>query len=507
MIQTATSDEKESVAQTLLRVASRARLLRGIDGRFYASVPVGDRCECHELRSARFSRWLTRAYRQAGHLIPPAETLNGVVALLEAEAEQDGATETAFLRVGTASTDEGPTASSTHYIDLGDRSFRAVEMGPGQWKLVDRPPVHFLRPDGCRALPVPTQDGSIELLRTYVNVVPSEFCLLVAWLTAALCPVGPYPLLVLTGEQGSAKSTLARIARLLVDPHSSPLRSEPQSRRDLMVGAVNNWLLAFDNLSAIPGWLSDGLCRLATGGSFAARKLYDDEQEHHLSACRPVLVNGITSLARRGDLVDRSLFLNLPPIPDARRQYEKDLWGAFQADYPRLFGALLDAVAGGLKSLPEIQLETRPRMADFARWGEAVSHALGQPPKAFLSAYLENRYGANLSAVDDSPVASAVFELVREIPSWSGTATQLFGLLTSAVNSPAAGVKRWPRNAMWLSDNLRRAAPGLRSIGVFVTFGRAGRSRIITIDRREPENQPRMIITADEFRYRGDPEL
>jgi hypothetical protein len=205
-----------------------------------------------------------------------------------------------------------------------------------------------------------------------------------------------------------------------------------------------------------------------------------------LSACRPVLVNGIGSLARRGDLVDRSLFLNLPPIPDSRRQYEEDLWTAFEADYPRLLGGLLDAVAGGLRMLPQVQLDARPRMADFARWGEAVSRAVGQRPGTFLAAYLDNRYGASLRALDDSPVARAVAQLVKRIGSWKGTATQLFTILTRSLNDPITAVNRWPRSPMWLSDQLRRSAPQLRAIGVIVTFDRGRNSRQITLKRHHP---------------------
>jgi hypothetical protein len=268
------------------------------------------------------------------------------------------------------------------------------------------------------------------------------------------------------------------------------LRFEPQGRRDLMVSAVNNWLLAFDNVSSLPGWLSDGFCRLATGGAFAARKLYDDEEEHHLSACRPVLINGIASLASRSDLVDRSLFLNLPPIPDSRRQYEEDFWQAFRADYPQLLGGLLDAVAAGLRKLPEVQLEARPRMADFARWGEAIAQALGQPRGTFLSAYLENRQGACLNALDDSPVARAVLELMDAFGYFGGTATEFYTMLTRATADPIAAVKRWPKSPIWMSDHLRRAAPGLRAIGVIVTFNRDRNSRKITIERYQPAKHP-----------------
>jgi hypothetical protein len=477
---------RETMAQTLLRIALRARLLRGVDGLFYASVPVGDRHECHELRSPRFARWLTRAYRQEGTGIPQPDSIKGIVALLEAEAEQAGSIEAAYIRVGGGcGADPGSGPTSVYYIDLGDRSRRAIEIRPGHWSVVDRPPVYFRRPDGFGELPTPTRDGSIELLQKYANVSPLDFPLLVAWMTAALRPIGPFPVLNLVGEQGSAKSTLARVARLLIDPHASPLRSEPDSNRDLMTSAFNNWLLAFDNLSAIRGWLSDALCRLATGGAFAGRKLYEDNQEHHLSAQRPVIINGIDELACKGDLVDRSLFLSLPSIPDGSRQYEEDFWKAFRVDYPRLLGSLLDAIAGGLQALPEVHLGARPRMADFARWGEAVARAVGQPAGTFLSAYLENRHTASESALDNSPVARAVYKLVNESGRWIGTATALFEHLTTSVRDSVTDARRWPKNPRWLSDQLRRASPQLRNLGVIVTFHRAALHRQISIEPRE----------------------
>jgi hypothetical protein len=169
-------------------------------------------------------------------------------------------------------------------------------------------------------LPMPSHDGSIDLLRPYVNLGKRDFRLMVAWLTAALRPVGPYPILAIHGEQGSAKSTLARILRLLIDPQSAPLLIPPKSTRDLMVTAVNGWLLAYDNISAIPAWLSDSLCQLVFGGGLAGRALFSNEERSVIHAQRPVILDGIEDFVRRGALTDRTVFLHLPPIdPTARR--------------------------------------------------------------------------------------------------------------------------------------------------------------------------------------------
>lgn len=63
-------------------------------------------------------------------------------------------------------------------------------------------------------------------------------------------------------------------------------------------------------------WISDTLCRLATGGGFAVRRLYSDMDEVLFDAARPVILNGIEDIVTRPDLADRAVFLTLEPIPE-----------------------------------------------------------------------------------------------------------------------------------------------------------------------------------------------
>lgn len=171
---------------------------------------------------------------------------------------------------------------------------------------------------------MPSRDGSIELLRPFVNLTEGDFRLMIAWVTAALRPVGPYPILVLNSQQGTSKTTLARILRLLIDPQSCPLLSEPASTRDLVATAVNGWLLAYDNLSAITTWLSDGLCRLVYGVGFAGRAVFSNDERSIIHAQRPVILTGIDEIVQRGDLRDRCVFLHPPMILPARRRTEDE---------------------------------------------------------------------------------------------------------------------------------------------------------------------------------------
>src|SRR5204862_1321244 len=146
------------------------------------------------------------------------------------------------------------------YLDLADEHWRAVEIGPDGWHVVGCPRVRFRRPAGMLPLPVPERGGSIAALRPFLHASSdNDFVLIVAWLLAAFRSSGPYPLLAISGEQGSAKTVLSKLLRALVDPNVAPVRALPREERELMIAANNGHRLAFDNLSAWCPRLSDAL--------------------------------------------------------------------------------------------------------------------------------------------------------------------------------------------------------------------------------------------------------
>jgi hypothetical protein len=183
-------------------------------------------------------------------------------------------------------------------------------------------------------------------------------------------------------------------------------------------------LLAFDNLSGLPVWLSDVLCRLASGGSFAARQLYSDDEEVLFEAARPILLNGIEEVISRPDLGDRAIFLTLAPIGEALRRPENELWRKFEIARPRILGALLDAAVHGLRTLGRVHLDRLPCLADFALWATACETALW-PAGTFARAYGANRRTAIEGMIDADPVAACVRAIMAERSSWTGSAADL----------------------------------------------------------------------------------
>lgn len=283
-------------------------------------------------------------------------------------------------------------------------------------------------------------------------------------------------MIVLSGEQGSAKSTFSAILRALLDPNTAPLRALPREDRDLFIAASNGHVLVFDNVSGLPAWISDTLCRLATGGGFAVRQLYSDQEEVLFDAARPVILNGIEDIVTRPDLADRAVFLTLEPIPEERRRPEQELWAAFEAERPRILGVLLDAVATGLARLPTTRLEKLPRMADFALWATACESALW-PSGTFWSAYCGNRDEAVEGVIEADPIAAAVRAVMATRTEWTGTASDLLGALAEEAGERVAKSKTWPDSARALGGRLRRAATFLRKIGIEIGFDREGRAR------------------------------
>jgi hypothetical protein len=458
------ADVAPTQPRVLVELAAPADLFHTPDGDPFATLKVGDHAETLPLRSRAFRRWLAGQFFAQQGKPPGGQALQDALNVLEGKAVFAGAERPVFVRLGAA--------DGAIWLDLADAPWRAVQVTEAGWSVVGRPPVRFRRPRGLLPLPEPARGGSVEELRGYVNVPGDEdWRLLVAWLVAALRPRGPYPVLVLHGEQGSAKSTTARVLRALVDPNTAALRPEPRDVRDLVIAASNGWVVALDNLSHLPPWVSDALCRLSTGGGFGTRELYTDAEEILFDSQRPVILNGIEEVAARGDLLDRTVILHLPAIPEERCRPEAELWAGFELARPRILGALLDAAAAALRDLPEVRLPRLPRMADFALWVTAAEGALGWPPGAFLDAYAGNRGEANELALEASPLAGVLRGLATA-GGWEGTCTDLLARLAETVGEKAARAPSWPQTPRALGGALRRLAPNLRRVGILVEMWR-----------------------------------
>ncbi len=480
------SDSPDSIATRLVDgiIEAGAELFRdedgGADARAFVSLMQDDVRETRLLRSLESRRWIAKFCHDTEGIAPPAQSLTDTVCALESRALFGGVAHPVGIRLAACNDDI--------WLDLADPTWRVVRISREGWQVLEAVdcPVRFIRRRGMRGLPAPKPGGSLEELRRFVNLdAESDWHLLLGFVVGLASPSGPYPILELSGEPGSAKSTTARFIRQLIDPNVAGLRAQPREERDLVIAASNGYVIVLDNLSRMPGWLSDTLCRLATGGGFATRQLYTDDDEVIFNICRSVILTGVGHVADKSDLIDRSIRITLQPIPENERRAEREITSAFEGAHPRLLGALLDATCCALRGLDSVVLEKLPRMADWAKWVTAAEPALGLPSGTILNAFDSDRERANEDAVDGSPIGPALLKFVeQENGEWTGTATQLLESL-NALEVPHS--REWPATPRAVGGKLRYIAANLRAIGIVVEFNLEGhsRSRIIRI-RREP---------------------
>lgn len=430
----------------------------------YATVPVGEHRATLPVRSGQFELWLGgRAH--ADGLVPSASAVKDAQASLAARALYDGAEHPVSVRVGGSIED-------AVYIDLGDPTRRAIEIQATGWRLVDEPPVKFRRTGVLQALAEPERGGTIDELRAYINVPDDRWALLLAWTVVALLPCGGYPLLVLHGEQGAAKSTTARLLKALVDPTRPDLRGEPDTVNNLMLAASNNRVLAFDNLSSLGPQLSDALCRISTGGGHAVRALYTNNEEAVFEALRPLVVTGIDAVPARADLLERCLLLELPRIDPTQRQTDRALWTSFNAARGRILGALLDGAVSALARRDQVQLAATPRMAEFAELATAAEPGLGLRAGAVMAAYDANRDDAAGTALEASPLWPLLRDFADE---QARTAGELLAALNARADDGTRHRRGWPSAPHRLSHQLTRLATPLRDAGIEIRRGSDGR--------------------------------
>ncbi|MFL6211815.1 MAG: DUF3854 domain-containing protein [Pyrinomonadaceae bacterium] len=492
-------------ASVLVEVTEGAELFHTSDGDAYATIQVNGHHETWPLKSRGFRDWLSKRYYETEGSIPNSQALQDALNTLQGIARHEG--QAIEIHTRLAAND------GCIWLDLCDEGWRAVKISAEGWEVVSESPVKFRRTRGMRALPTPVSGGSISLLRDLVNVAAGDWVLLISWLVTAFRPGYPFPILVLHGEQGSAKSTVSKMLRELIDPNVAPLRSEQRDERDLMLAATNSWIIALDNLSKLPNWLSDALCRLSTGGGFATRTLYENDEETLFMAMRPIILNGIEELTTRSDLLDRSVIIHLPAIPPAKRKTEAEVWQKFESIRPYMLGSLLDAVSHALRHVGHVQLEQKPRMADFALWATAAEESFGLARGAFMSALTGNRENANELALDASLIAAPLVEFIQQEERWQGKPSELLEELNKRASDEMKKQQGWPKRSNTLSGAIKRIAPNLRAIGVEYSMGRTKAGRYLVLEHRGKTSSPSSpssssaessFVTALEGDGRGD---
>lgn len=358
------------------------------------------------------------------------------------------------------------------YYDLSDPTWRAVKITPEGWEIIDNPPILFRRYKHQIPQVEPVKGGDPWSLFEIIKVPPELQLLLLTWAISSLIPDIPHTIPIPIGPEGSAKSWLFYILRNVIDPSLYRELTLRGQQRELVQILDHNWCALFDNVSYLADWQADCLCRAVTGDGFSKRELYSDDEDCIYTFKRCIGLNGINLAVDRPDFLDRIILIPLDNIPEAERRSEKDdLEPRFAELKPYILGGFFDTLAKAIAIKPQVKLKRKPRMADFAEWGYAISEALGYSGLDFMATYSQNIQSRHKEIVAGTTIGFVVMSFMADKPSWEGTATELLALLTTEAESMRGvntNAKDFPKAANALSAKLNELMVSLAQNGIIV---------------------------------------
>ena len=370
--------------------------------------------------------------------------------------------------------------------NLGDREGRFVVITPEKTEILGKADVLF-RPQAERfAQLLPGKEAApVARIFDFVNISnPHDRLLFLVQLICCLIPDIAHPVTILHGYQGTAKTTLARIMTMLVDPPGGDVLSFPSAKAELAQILSQNYVCIFDNLTQIKPKQSDMLCQAVTGGCFHKRRLFTDDGTVIMDFKGCLVLTGINLAAEKPDLLDRSIIFELERINESRRKDETAFWQAFEQEKPAIMQRLLVTLSAAMKIYPSVTLNSAPRMADYYRWGIAITEALGRDRAEFIAAYERNRRKMHQEIADADSLMEAISRLMRARPIWDGKISKLYNWLREQPECHDL-----PKAPNQLSRRIREIAENLRNGGISIEWGRNTADNTSKITMRRIVNQ------------------
>jgi hypothetical protein len=481
----------------------------------YAAIRVNEHIETVSMRtkaSSQMKSWISYTLYNTMNLIPKDESLNSVVNILRARATYEGQVKKLYLRSGSYDNDNGNSSGNDSnsnknknneiFYDLTNQNWEYVKITSEGWsieKSVDTP--IFRRYKNQLAQVYPSKQYDIDIFDQFMKLLnirdANSKLLLKIYIILLIYNKIQKPILAPYGEQGSAKSTLHEYIKQVIDPSAAITLAFPRDINELVLKLDQNYIAYFDNISKIPEWISDQLCRAVTGSGFSKRQLYTDEDAIICSFKRALGFNGINLAATKADLLDRCLIILLERIrEDKRKPLEnivniKGLNQELEKIKQQLLGYIFDILVEMLKVINTSGIEKPkelPRMADFAIHGEIVARCLGYDKDVFLNAFNDNIKLQADELLESNPLAMTIFQFIEWEPAhkFSNTATVLLSKLNFMAKELGIETdKFWPKGPGALSRRLNLIRTALRRIGVDIDFyehtGEKGRSRGIKV--------------------------
>ena len=431
--------------------------------------------EIWRFKSKQFKRWISGVFWQKCHKPLNADAFNNALNILESRACFECEEHCLFNRVAII--------DDVVWYDLADKDWRAVKITAEGWEIVANPPILFKRYPHQDAQCSPVGGGDIRAILKYVNITDVQYQLLfLVYLISCFIPGFPHPVPNIYGGQGSAKSTVSKLLRKLVDPSRIEAASLPGDLSQLAQLVAHHWFLCFDNISWISAEQSDLLCKVVSGSGFSKRGLYTDDEDVIYAVQHCMVLNGINLPATRPDLLERSILFVLPKVPQEKRKDERSLLHEFEQDRPFILGAIFNAITLALKMYPSLDVSNLPRMADFTLWGCAIAEALEYSQDDFLKAYRSNISMQNEEVLAEHIEAFLLVDFMEEKEGgeWVGRCSELLDEMKRLARDQKVDEKLLPKSPNSLSRRINVLKPNLEEAGISIMRQTSGQ-RLVTI--------------------------
>ncbi|WP_125142151.1 hypothetical protein [Clostridium transplantifaecale] len=316
-------------------------------------------------------------------------------------------------------------------------------------------------------------DGNVKLLTLYL-------------VTCYMGLVINHPLLMLSGEKGSSKSTALRKLERLIDPKTNDLTGIPKGSDGLELRLSNSYYVTMDNLSYISRQMSDTLSRAVTGGSYAKRKLYEDTTEVCKNIKSIIAINSIYNVVKESDLLDRTLILNLKRIENTEYKTEREIWESFDNDLPKMLGCCFKCLASAMIDTEPVHVKEWIRLVDFHEACVHIGRVLKYSDEEVTELLLSNQKLVNLEAVNENYSATCLIMFMKDRDRYEGSVSELLTDLKEVAENNYIHPTLLPKAPNHLTRQLRKVESNLsQEYGITFKVANAGNYRKIEINKRE----------------------
>lgn len=280
-----------------------------------------------------------------------------------------------------------------------------------------------------------------------------------------------HPLLAICSEKGGGKSVLMKMLELLIDPKKSGLCALPKSSDGLMLRLNNSYFTCFDNVSWLSQPVSDTLCLAVTGASDSDRALYQNMQERIANLHSIVALTSIGMVIKAPDLLDRTQLLRLRRLEPSEIRTEEEIWRNFEIDRPKIMGAIFNTVFEVLMDDEPVELDRMIRLADYHVLTVKIGRVLGISQDRVTRLLFENKSELNQEAIESSPTALAIVELMKREEKFEGTPTECLSELRGIAKEIGLDSYALPKTPAQLTNQLQKVKSELEST-FCITFER-----------------------------------